>query len=179
MPRFQDAGLLWLEPAEWTAWRLRVKAEHMGGNLTPARRDALVALVGLMCAGEDEPTDEAVAVLAGCSSRTVRRARADARDLGLLSWQRTRRLVAGAWRQGPNRYDLRVPAGPVCPAGQDGRAKKQGRKKEAREGVRPAHIVVPPDAAKALAGIRARRAVQLGLVPPGSPSSPNAEKWFV
>lgn len=167
-----DQGLLWLEPEEWTAWRLRVKAEHMGGNLTPARRDALCSLVALMSAGDDTPTDEAVAKLAGCSPRTVRRARADARELGLLNWEQTRRLVCGAWRQGPNRYALRVPASPVCPAGQDGRARKSERKIEAREAPRSVSAMLAAygigslDEARAgLAAINARRAAQLGLAP--------------
>jgi hypothetical protein len=159
-------GLVWLEPGEWTAWRLRVKAEHLGGNLTPARRDALVALVGLQCAGDTEPTDEAVAALAGCSARTVRRARADARELGLLSWTRTRRLVCGAWRQGPNRYDLRMPASPVCRGGQDGRTRQTRKKDRTQERVRAPFLAVPAGAAEALAAVRARRAVQLGLSVP-------------
>lgn len=163
MPKFQTDGLLWLEPAEFTAWRMRVKAEHLARNLTPARRDALVALQAMICTGDTEPTDEAVAALAGCSSRTVRRARADAHDLGLLSWQRTRRLVAGAWRQGPNNYSVRLPDRPVYPAGQDGRARQGRKERRAYEARQPARIVVPPNAAEALAAIAARRAVQLGL----------------
>lgn len=130
-------GLIWLEPQEFSDWRMRVRAEHMGRNLTPARRDALVSLVGLMCAGDDSPTDAAVAALAGCSARTVRRARADAHALGLLNWERTRRLVCGAWRQGRNRYFLRMPDGPVCPAGQRVRAVGKNQvKKGAQEAVR-------------------------------------------
>jgi len=54
--------------------------------------------------GEDGlyPSDAAVAELAGTSARTVRRARVDAKNLGMLSWRPTRKLVNGSWRQGPN-----------------------------------------------------------------------------
>ena len=44
----------------------------------------------------------------------MRRARADARELGLLRWERTRALVAGAWRQGRNRYRIAVPDRPAA-----------------------------------------------------------------
>ena len=169
VPKFQTDGLLWLEPAEFTAWRMRVKAEHLARNLTPARRDALVALQAMICTGDTEPTDEAVAALAGCSSRTVRRARADAHDLGLLSWQRTRRFVGGAWRQGPNTYKPVIPTNPITPCpprpprAQVDRLSAQARKISKEGALNGGPIVIPPNAKEALAAIAARRAVQLGL----------------
>ena len=161
MADFDRDGLIWLQSEEWSAWRLRVRAEHLGSNLTPARRDALYALQGLLCAGNGQPTDADVAALAGCSTRTVRRARADAQALGLLSWQQTRRLVGGMWRRGPNTYTLRVPGGPVS-SGQAGRARKAERKKVAQEAVA---LPTATEARAALAAIAARRAVQLGIAP--------------
>lgn len=145
---------------------MRVKAEHLASNLTPARRDALVALQALLCTGDTEPTDEEVAALTGCSARSVRRARADAREMGLLAWQRTRRRVAGAWPQGPNAYTPVLPTTPVSPrnasppASQTVRASKEDKN---RDSGRRGAIVVPANANEALAGIAARRAVQLGL----------------
>ena len=155
IPTTTTPGLLWLAPPEFTDWRMRVKAEHLARNLTPARRDALVALQALICTGDTAPTDEAVAALAGCSSRTVRRARADARELGLLTWQQTRRLVAGAWRRGPNTYSLRVSADPVCPSGQPGRASQARKIERAQE---PARTVAAQLAAYGLPSLGAAAA---------------------
>jgi len=56
----------------------------------------------------------------------------DARELGLLAWQRTRKLVAGRWRQGANRYNVVIPASLVCPGGQPGRPRQVRKKQEAR-----------------------------------------------
>ncbi len=126
------AGLDWLEPEEFPAWRRRLELERRGHNLTLHRRDALRALLSFQGEGGLFPSDAAVAELAGVSERTVRRARVDARELGLLTWKRTRKLVAGRWRQGPNRYAVAIPAGPVCPAGQRGRPRQVSKKKDAR-----------------------------------------------
>ena len=60
------------------------------------------------------PADAAVAADSGYSISTVRRARMDARDLGLLTWERTRKLVGGRWVQGTNRYTIHLPSRPVC-----------------------------------------------------------------
>jgi len=120
---------LWLEPIDFIAWRRRVTQEHAMRNLTHARRLALEALLRMWRPNDTfEPTDDEIALQAGCSARTVRRARADAREIGLLHWERTRLLVAGRWRQGRNRYALAVPTTPVSPGGQRGRA-RQVRKK--------------------------------------------------
>lgn len=146
----------WLEPAEWSAWRRRVAAERAAHNLTPGRRDALLALLTCLSTGT-QPTDAEVARLACCCVRTVQRAREDGRRLGLLSWQGTRQLVAGAWRRGPNAYAVHMPAAPVCPTGQGVRARKEGRKKEAWEGGKPPTLFPQPAALAALAEVRKRR----------------------
>lgn len=125
------AGLDWLEPEEFPAWRRRLELERRAGSLTLHHRDALRALLSFQGEGGLFPSDAAVAQLAGVSERTVRRARVDARELGLLTWQRTRKLVAGCWRQGPNRYAVAIPARPVCPAGQCGRPRQESKKQEA------------------------------------------------
>ena len=117
-------NLQWLEPAEYAAWRRRIAAEHAGRHLTHARRAALLALVTCLSTNT-EPTDANVAKMSCTSPRTVRRARQDARALGLLSWDRTRRVVAGRWRQGANAYVLALPTTPVCSGGQLGRARQE------------------------------------------------------
>ncbi len=105
------AGLDWLEPEEFPAWRRRLELERRAHNLTLHRQKALETLLAFWGAEGLFPSDAAVAGLAGVSERTVRRARVDARELGLLTWQRTRKLVAGRWRQGPNRYIVAVADG--------------------------------------------------------------------
>ncbi len=121
----------WLEPEEFPAWRRRLELERRAHNLTLHRQKALATLLAFWGGEGLFPSDAAVAGLAGVSERTVRRARVDARELGLLTWQRTRKLVAGRWRQGPNRYTVTVPAGPVCSGGQAGRQRQENRKQEA------------------------------------------------
>ena len=132
-------NLEWLEPAEYAAWRRRIAAEHAARHLTHARRAALLALVTCLSTNV-EATDANVAALACTSTRTVRRARHDARELGLLSWERTRRVVAGRWRQGVNAYVLALPSAPVCSGGQLGRI-RQARKIE--KGPTAVRIVIP------------------------------------
>jgi len=125
-------GLDWLEPEEFPAWRRRLELERRGHNLTLHRQKALTTLLAFWGAEGLFPSDAAVAGLAGVSERTVRRARVDARELGLLTWQRTRKLMAGRWRQGPNRYAVAIPAGPVCPAGQRGQQRQVSKTQKAR-----------------------------------------------
>ncbi len=125
------AGLDWLEPEEFPAWRRRLELERRAHTLTLHRQKALTTLLSFWGAEGLFPSDAAVADLAGVSERTVRRARVDARELGLLTWQRTRKLVAGRWRQGPNRYAVAIPAGPVCPGGQRGRPRALSKVEEA------------------------------------------------
>jgi len=126
------AGLDWLEPEEFPAWRRRLELERHARNLTLHRQKALTTLLAFWGAEGLFPSDAAVAELAGVSARTVRRARVDARELGLLTWQRTRKFVAGRWRQGPNRYAVAIPASPVCPGGQRGQQRQVRKKQEAR-----------------------------------------------
>ena len=128
------AGLDWFEPEEFPAWRRRLELERRAHTLTLHRQKALTTLLAFWGAEGLFTSDAAVADLAGVSERTVRRARVDARELGLLTWQRTRKLVAGRWRQGPNRYAVAIPASPVCPDGQAGRPRQVSKKKEAIHG---------------------------------------------
>ena len=136
---------MWLEPDEWYLWRCRLEAERRGRNLTPTQRDCLLTLHAALLAGE-RVTDALVAERVGHSERTVRRARVAARELGMLEWRHTRRAVAGAWRQGPNAYALRLPTQPVCPAGQDGRAKKERKEGEMPRSVATQLRMLGPEA---------------------------------
>ena len=145
--------MTWLEPEEYAAWRRRLAAETVARNLTAARRECLAELLRRLALGHD-PTDAEIARATGHGERTVRRARADARRLGLLTWRHTRRLVQREWRQGPNVYAVHVPAGPVCPGGHAGRAKRAEKKERLDR--------VPQSAAlAALAAIAKRREVAL------------------
>jgi hypothetical protein len=115
----------WLEPEAFVTWRRRLELERLARNLTPGRRDALVALLSFLGPDGLYPSDETVGKRAGVSARTVRRARTDARALGLLTWQPTRKLVAGRWRQGSNRYEVLLPSRPVCPRPPGGQKVRQ------------------------------------------------------
>lgn len=125
---------MWLEPDEFAAWRRRLDMERRGWNLTQTQRVCLEGIQAALLAGE-RVTDAMVAERVGHSERTVRRARVAARRLGLLAWEHTRRVVQGRWRQGPNAYVLRLPSGPVCPAGQDGRARADRKEAQAPRSV--------------------------------------------
>lgn len=105
-------------------WTARAELERRAGRLT-----ALHVLVGralLRRLGEDGQCDPSHATLAadtGCGQRTVGRALAALRELGLLAWER--RLVRRPWPAGgpgasraeqtSNAYALLLPEGAVAP----------------------------------------------------------------
>lgn len=105
----------WIEPIEYVAWRRRLDVLRRARHLTHAHKDALAWL--LASAGPDGlyPADATVADAAGVSESTVYRARLRARELGILAWTHTRKMVSGKWRQGPNRYVVLFPTAPVTP----------------------------------------------------------------
>lgn len=148
----------WLEPEHFPTWRRRLRLEWQACTLTLHRREALAALLTFVGDAGLFPSDAAVAERAMCSARTVRRARADARELGLLTWQRRRKLVNGRWRQGSNDYTVHIPARPVCsrPDGQDGRGVRKKEKKEAN-GIAAAEKLGVPIGFPSLAEIAQRR----------------------
>ena len=104
-------------------FRFLLNAHHRGGRLTRAARDVGEALVRrLGTDGQCDPCHATLASDAGCCDRTVRRATAAMRDLGLLRWQT--RLVRAGWRteQTSNAYEL-VPtlaSPPVLPCARCG-----------------------------------------------------------
>lgn len=90
-------------------FRYLLDAHRRGGRLTP--NAMLVGAALLRRLGEDGRCDPAHATLAsdaGCGERTVRRALAVMRGLGLVFWQM--RLVRAGWRaeQTSNAYGLLV-----------------------------------------------------------------------
>ena len=134
---------LWLEPEEFPAFRRRLKAERIARNLTPARRDALLALLAFYGPEGLYPSDETVAAATGCSSRTVRRARADAVAFG-LRWERTRKLVNGRYRQGPNRYWVdHETANLTCDPPQTDRKSHKDSKKDKKEAWKVVRMAPP------------------------------------
>lgn len=146
-----------LPPAEWTAYRARLRDERAAGWLTAAQLDVLEAIANLNAAGDWEPTVAKIAVYACVSVRTVQRARAVAQERGLLIVERRH---DGRW-QTANRYGLALPTAPVTlkpakPKGcQSGRARD--KKKEEK---RLTRVVV---ASESLAAIARRRMAVLGL----------------
>jgi hypothetical protein len=179
---------LWLEPADYHAWRQCLDLERRAGHLTLHRKLALETLLTFGALEDADglfPSDEAVAERAGISARTVRRARKDAREMGLLTWARTRKMVDGQWRQGPNQYSIKLPDTPVCdiPGGQRAPRMKKVSKTDADREVAVDNL----EARQANERIRAERdavlnakwrqrraekaAILRGLPPPEPPSS--------
>lgn len=105
-------------------FRFLLRAHARAGRL-PAKHEwvgeALLRRLGTD--GRCDPAHDTLAADAGCSARTVRRATASMRTLGLLRWQT--RLVRTGWRteQTSNAYELVPTAAPpaVSCGGQSGR----------------------------------------------------------
>jgi Helix-turn-helix domain len=106
-------------------WLARAELERRAGRLTALHVDVGRALLKRL--GEDgrcDPAQTTLATDAGCSERTVRRALAALRELGLLAW--AQRLVVRPWPAGgrgatraeqtSNAYALELPAAPLIPA---------------------------------------------------------------
>lgn len=93
-------------------WFTRINAERRACNITRAEADVLRAFGRLLAMDDDVPSEARIASEAGCSRRTVQRAKVRARTLGLLAWER-RFAGAGLRRELPCRYRAGMPAGPV------------------------------------------------------------------
>src|SRR5206468_353729 len=102
-------------------WLARAELERRAGRLTAFHVEVGRALLRRL--GEDgrcDPSQATLAADAGCSERTVRRALAAFRELGLLAW--AQRLVVRPWPAGgrgatraeqtSNAYALELPATP-------------------------------------------------------------------
>jgi hypothetical protein len=134
--------MLQLPTSEWTLYRARIRDEYVAGWLTRADRDVLIAIANLHFAGNLEPTNAQIALEAACDARSVRRAKAKAREQGLLGSHTQFDLVAnGRRRQRANRYELLLPTEcvrvkPPKVGGQRVRPIIKRIRQEAYEGVR-------------------------------------------
>ena len=104
-------------------WTDRLIDEQLAGNLTPAFRDVLLATRSLRLNGNAAPTHHQIAHRAGCSRRTVVRAHARARELGLLATNAEFNGKRGL--RSANRYRLQQPSGPVIKLRQAWRTPKR------------------------------------------------------
>ena len=157
---FGDGHRRPLDREQRARFRYLLHAWHRGGNLTRAARDVGEALVRrLGTDGRLDPTHATLAADTSCSDRTVRRATAAMRDLGLLRWQT--RLVRAGWRaeQTSNAYEL-VPtlaAPPVFPRARCGGHNGRETLKEDISLLLP--LPSPAEAAAAQAALAQHRAL--------------------
>ena len=94
---FGDGHRRPLDREQRARFRFLLNMHHRFGRLTRAARDVGEALVRRLGAdGRCDPTHATLASDAACDARTVRRATAALRDLGMLRWQT--RLVRAGWR---------------------------------------------------------------------------------
>ena len=156
---FGDGSRRPLDREQRARFRYLLNVHHRGGRLTRAARDVGEVLVRRLGAdGRCDPAHATLAEDAGCCDRTVRRATASMRDLGLLRWQT--RLVRAGWRaeQTSNAYEL-VPtlaAPPVLPRVRCG---GQNVRESRREEIQPSlPLPTPAEAAAAQAALAQHRA---------------------
>lgn len=117
-------------------WCAVVGAAHADGLLTRAARDVLFKLARLRSRYRVLwPSHAWLAAQARCCRKTVVRALAQARELGLISWGVQRWLNARGWRRGTNVYRLQVPpVRPSSPKGQIFAQRKQSQEEEEAQG---------------------------------------------
>ena len=104
---FGDGPRVPLDRERRARFRFLLSAHHSGGRITRAARDVGEALLRRLSGdGRCDPSHDTLAEDAACSARTVRRATASMRALGLVRW--TTRLVRAGWRaeQTSNAYEL-------------------------------------------------------------------------
>lgn len=98
-------------------WIGRVWAEYKSGNLTRAYRDVLITLHTYRGPGGTAwPSHQTLAERANAGVRTVQRALAMARCLGLVDWRERRRRSGWRWLRTSNLYGFAIPVGPVQPS---------------------------------------------------------------
>lgn len=120
----------------WSAFCHRIRDEYHAGWLPAKHMLVGLAIANLNMAGDWTPTARKIAVDAGCSDRTVRRARANLEGRGLLAVRARFEIVDGRPQQRANEYGLTVPEGPVVPkprpvrGGQSDRPSQGSKRKE-------------------------------------------------
>ncbi len=155
-----------LDREQRARFRFILHSHRRAGRLTRAAEDVGEALVKrLGVDGQCDPAHATLAADAGCCERTVRRATASMRALGILRW--TMRLVRAGWRveQTSNAYEL-VPSAvlPIAalPAPRCG---GQGGRQTQTIDVFSAPPVAPEVVAAAQAALARRRAaIERGLM---------------
>src|SRR4051812_23656182 len=131
---FGDGRRVPLDRERRARFRYLLNAHRRARRLTPTAELVGTALLKrLGTDGQCDPSHATLAAHVGCSARTVGRATAVMRDLGLLRWDQ--RLIRSGWRaeQTSNAYEL-VPAAvpamvlplPRC-GGQNGRETPKGK----------------------------------------------------
>jgi hypothetical protein len=136
-------------------WRQRLLQEAGTRNLTHLHVRILTGLEGLLEAGTDQPTHQALAELAGASLAVVKDALKRARQLGLVQWDQQFVARGGQRRQIANRYWITLPLLPAVARPEVRRHRKlvAGVQPPSKQGsyTEPVHA----DAAAALARRRA------------------------
>jgi hypothetical protein len=103
-------------PIAIPTWINRIWQEYRTGNLTRAARDVLLTLHSYRGRGGVAwPSQVMLGERANCDERTVRRALAAARDLGLVHWTERRIRAGWRWLRTSNLYRFVMPEGPVAP----------------------------------------------------------------
>jgi hypothetical protein len=119
---FGDGARRPLDREQRAGFKFLIRAHRAAGRLTATAHDiAEVLLHRLGTDGQLDPSHDTIANDALCCARTVRRALARLRDLGLVRW--TLRLVRAGWRieQTSNQYELLAPTLQPRTGGQTGR----------------------------------------------------------
>jgi hypothetical protein len=146
---------------EWiSTWIIRLKAERAARNLPPRQYDALIGMATFLERVGRWPSDDEIAIEAGCSPATAYRARKRAQALEMLEWEHTRQMIAGEWRQGRNAYRASVPETPVAPRHFPGRQTARASRSKKASGlnktVRQQIAMLPTVSGDLLAASRSR-----------------------
>ena len=95
------------------SWPRRLESERRAGNITGDRARVLLELWRCCIQGDYAPSEARLADLAGVSKRTVCRAKATGRALGLLAWERQWAMADGLRQERPCSYRVKAPTAPV------------------------------------------------------------------
>jgi len=151
-----------LDREQRARFRFLTRAHARGGRLSAKAQWVAEALLKRLGAdGQCDPSHDTLAADAGCAVRTVRRALATLKQLGLCTW--VRRLVREGWRveQSSNAYllSLSVPNPTECHVGRltNSTNTSIGRQENAIADPKPGST--PKEVAAAVAALASRRAV--------------------
>jgi DNA-binding transcriptional MocR family regulator len=111
----------------------RIWREFRAGNLSRTERDVMLTLRTF--SAPRFPSHQTLADRAGCCVRTVQRALAAARELGLVEWAERRVRAGWRWLRTSNVYRLLVPDAPAVTTGLRGRGGDSQLKKMAPQAV--------------------------------------------